>query len=348
MDFRKLWRRAPPAPLTILYLGVHGILEYDEVRLLRSLGHRVLCLGPSTNPAHTRQLRPFLPLPPGMEELQRLAQGVSPSCLSPALINQADVVIAMHEPSFLLGNWPKLRRKRVIWRTIGQSVDFVEAALRPLRRQGLQIVRYSPAESRIPGFLGADAVIRFAKDPAEYGGWTGNLPRVLSFIHQLAQRPIHCNAATVRHLAERLPFDLYGIGNESLPFARGSVSAEEQARLLRSSRAYFSANTQPASYTLGFIEAWMTGIPVVAVGPALGHARHTGEYRQDTYEVHELMESGRQGYWSDDPTELERHLRSLLHDPAHAAALGATGRARAIELFGIGTIAPQWQAFLQS
>lgn len=335
-------------PLHILYLGVHEILEFDEVRLLQDLGHEVIFLGNLTRNRASGRFRPLLPrfLPQG--EWAPLVQEASPDRLPPALLERIDVVIAMHEPSFLLNNWPQLRRKRVIWRTIGQSVDFIEAALHPLRQQGLQIVRYSPAETRIPGCIGTDAIIRFAKDPEEYGGWTGSSPRAISFINNLPQREIHCNGPLVRQLADRLPFDLYGIGNEALPFARGLVPPEEQPLLLRSARAYFSANTQPASYTLGFIEAWMTGIPVVAVGPALGHARLTSEYRQDTYEVHELMESGRQGYWSDDPAELERHLRSLLHDPACAAALGAAGRSRAIELFGIGTIAPQWQAFLES
>jgi len=335
-------------PLHILYLGVHEILEFDEVRLLQNLGHQVICLGNLTVRPNSGRFRPLLPqlLPQG--EWATLVRGADRNSLPPALLERIDVIIAMHEPSYLLNNWPSIRRKRVIWRTIGQSVDFIESALRPLRKKGLQIVRYSPAEARVPGYLGADAIIRFAKDPEEYGGWTGSSPRAISFINNLPQREIHCNGPIVRQLAARLPFDLYGIGNEELPFARGLVPPEEQPQVLRSARAYFSANTQPASYTLGFIEAWMTGIPVVAVGPALGHARHTPEYRQDTYEVHKLMESGRQGYWSDDPAKLESHLRSLLQDPGHAAALGTAGRARAIELFGIGTIAPQWQAFLES
>jgi hypothetical protein len=51
---------------------------------------------------------------------------------------------------------------------------------------------------------------------------------------------------------------------------------------LRRIRAYLYTGTQPASYTLGLIEAMMTGVPVVSIGP--DHMT----WQRDLFEGHEL------------------------------------------------------------
>jgi glycosyltransferase involved in cell wall biosynthesis len=149
----------------------------------------------------------------------------------------------------------------------------------------------------------------------------------------------------VQQMASALPFMLYGGGNESLTFAGGMLSLDEQKKVLRTARAYFNANTHPASYTLSFIEAWMTGIPVVSVGPMLGNPRNA-EYTQETFEVPDLITDGVNGYCSDDPQRLRTVLQDLLNDEALARSIGAAGRGRAIELFGIESVRDQWRQFL--
>jgi hypothetical protein len=51
---------------------------------------------------------------------------------------------------------------------------------------------------------------------------------------------------------------------------------------LRRIRAYLYTGTQPASYTLGLIEAMMTGVPVVSIGP--DHMT----WQRDLFEGHEI------------------------------------------------------------
>ncbi len=103
----------------------------------------------------------------------------------------------------------------------------------------------------------------------------------------------------------------------------------------RDHRVYFYVGTQPASYTLNFIEAWMTGIPVVALGR-----------RYNTAEVCELIENGVNGFFSDNVEELRTFITKLLENPLYARRIGDAGRAKAMKVFGMEAIRPEWKAFI--
>ncbi len=79
------------------------------------------------------------------------------------------------------------------------------------------------------------------------------------------------------------------------------------------------------SFGIVLVEAWNCGKPVIG-GPAQA--------------TRELIEDGVDG-WSipQDPSLLARRLRQLLDDPALAAAMGATGRAKVEERFSWHAIA---------
>jgi hypothetical protein len=107
---------------------------------------------------------------------------------------------------------------------------------------------------------------------------------------------------------------------------------------LRNVRVYLYTGTQPASYTLGLIEAMMTGIPVVSIGPI--HMR-VFPYGHEMFEGHELATQ-----WTDDPVAARRQIEGFFTDPVDAQIASDNTRHRAIELFGIDTIREQWREFL--
>jgi hypothetical protein len=107
---------------------------------------------------------------------------------------------------------------------------------------------------------------------------------------------------------------------------------------LRRCRAYLSTGTQPASYTLGLIEALVTGIPVVSIGPEWYRIL---PYGPEMFEGHELAL-----LWANDPRDAHAHLERLLRDRAYAEQISVEQRAKAIDLFGFDGIAAQWQDFL--
>ncbi len=347
----------------ILYFSCHEILEYDELRLFSELGYECYSLGAYTQPGgEEHRKRPPLALPYDPHFIE-LSLQYDRRKIHPEMLEGFDIVIIMHEPSFLghvgshgwspdlgEGNWPLFRDfikggGRVIWRSIGQSIPHVEAKLRPFREEGLEIVRYSPAEETIDGFAGSDAMIRFYKDPDEYKGWTGDELEVVNFTQSLKERAEFTGYRVIENAFRGLPAKVYGPGNEDLgELGGGLLTYQDQLRKFQRARAFLYHGTYPASYTLSFIEAMMTGTPIVAVGERRGNGSMFPGQR--SYEIPEIIQDGMTGFVSDDRTVLHDKLQLLLKDYGLARSISAFGRARAIELFGKAKIKQEWKEFL--
>jgi glycosyltransferase involved in cell wall biosynthesis len=205
-----------------------------------------------------------------------------------------------------------------------------------LHKDGLEIVRYSPKERNIPGYAGEDALIRFYKDPDEWCGWTGEGEYVLNITQHLQQRDPYTNWRFWEAATRDLPRVAAGPGSEAIG-GPGEVTYDQMKALLREARCYLYTGTQPASYTLGLIEAMMTGIPVVSIGPAWMGIFPYGP---------DMFEGGEIAGGCNDPAEARLQLRWLLDNDAGARAMSEQQRKRAIDLFGKDEIGRQWKAYL--
>lgn len=353
----------------IVYMGSHAILDHDELKLLTSLGHDVFSLTGYITPSDPHEKKRG-PVPEAKDHPELKAHvdalntpdnlGAAKERLPDAILDWAEVIIcAAYEWKWLAPQWSRLRDKRVVWRTIGQSLEPNERLMAPLFEQGLEIVRYSPKERSIPGFAGETTVIRFAKDPAEWQGWTGDwaaletpqgivvgpdrgpehplvrrgVPFVTNFTQHLAQRGAATNYTFWQEAASGLPAVPAGPGSEAID-GLGTLAYEQMQAVLRGARCYLYTGTQPASYTLGLIEALMTGTPTVSIGPAwMEHP--------DLFEGHELA-----GMWTNEPARANIMLRDLLSSEALSRAVSKAQRAKAIDLFGIEGRMAEWSAFL--
>lgn len=346
--------------MRILYLSCHSILEYDEVKMLHELGHYVFSPGAYVEPRNPGDttLRPGIPDLVYDEEDLRLLHQIgqyfpgddAKNHLTKELVDRFDVVIVMHLPRWIHANWGVLREKPTVWRTIGQSVVHNENELRKYRsNSNFKIVRYSPMEWNIPGFIGADALIRFYKDQDEFKDWNGKEKAVITFGQSMTKRADHCgwnhfNAATA-------PFSrkIYGPGNEEAgEINQGKKTYDELRAAMRDHRAYFYTGTIPASYTLNFMESWMTGIPLVAIGPKLGNSTTQYGPPHNLYEIQNLIQNGLNGFISDDVGELSICIHELMENENLAKTISENGRKSAIEIFGKDKIYPQWQEFLKT
>lgn len=337
----------------ILYMSCHEILEYDEVKLFSEIGHEVYSLGAYTQPGgDEHRKRPHLDLPYNPHFIE-LALQYPKENIHPEMLEGIDIVMIMHTTTWVTENWPLFKKfidkgGRVIWRSIGQSIPAREHELAQARKEGLEVVRYSPAEMTIEDNIGQDAMIRFYKDPDEFKDWNGNDRRVINFTQSMRERGLFCGWAIYQQATRMLPRVIYGPGNENLgnKINGGMLTNEEQLEAYRNGRVYFYHGTYPASYTLTFIEALMTGIPVVSVGEQEGNSFNMFP-RQKTFEVPQIIDNGLNGFVSDRPQELRESIEMLLNDHNKAKAIGAFGRTRAIELFGKAKVKSEWEAFLK-
>lgn len=344
----------------ILYFSCHEILEYDELKLFTELGYECFSLGAYTQPGgEEHRKRPPLALPYDPHFIE-LSLQYDRRQIHPEMLDGIDIVIIMHEPTFLgylhphdevgEGNWPLFRDfikrgGRVIWRSIGQSIPYVENRIRKYRDEGLEVVRYSPAEETIDGNIGCDAMIRFYKDPDEYTGWTGDKVQVVNFTQSLQERADFTGYSLIQNVFRDLPAKVYGPGNDDLGELNGGLlTYAEQLRTFQESRVFFYHGTYPASYTLSLIEAMMTGVPVVSVGAQRGNGDMFPSQR--SFEVPDIIQNGISGFVSDDRVKLRDHVKGLLSDYSVARTMSAFGRSRAIELFGKAKIKAQWKEFL--
>lgn len=375
--------------MNILLLASHAVAEYDDLRMFTDLGYDCFAPGGYEVPSRSGEgIRPALPDAPHHPELveaintQRAFDSEElgdpgpnidwgKAHLPDPVIDWADVIIVHHFPQVWIGGqWDRIRHKRVIWRTCGQSDPRLEIYMTDFAEQGLEIVRYSPAErryfERVGYFAGEDALIRFGKYPDDYGPWTGEFPGVINITQHLAQRGEACGYGfwqeATRGLARPFgglpedgpppPFALpLGPGSEAIG-GPGALTYTEMLDWLRHARAYLYTGTRPASYTLGLIEAMLSGVPVVTIPASVWGDGWDGA---DLFEGHEIVRYGSSGEGSREGAVAT--TRSMLGkllgtwvapDVAlHEAQLVSTyQRARAVELFGIETIGAQWKAFL--
>lgn len=339
---------------SILYLSCHAILESDDLVILRELGHKVFSPGaywiPETGGAGMRPPMPDLRYDQDLVDEWNKIGAAHPgedvkNHITKEFADKFDIIIIMHMPQWVEHNWENIKHKRVIWRTIGQSVTSVEQKMKKYFDQGMEIVRYSPMETNIPGFAGQTAFIRFYKDPSEFCNWNGKDERAITISQHMQERDFACNYTFFEEVTRPFNRLLIGPGSEHLPFGTGKIEFEEMKTCLRNNRVYFYTGTHPASYTLNFIEALMTGIPMVCVGPRYGNANYFMNH--NLYEIPKLITHGKNGFVSDDPGELRIIIQDLMLNENYAKKISNAGRKLGIHHFDKKMVKAAWGMYLE-
>ena len=325
----------------MLYISCHTPLEYNEVSLFNEIGIDVFCIGSYMNPAHPQDsFRPPMEISP-KPELIKLA--CPKDALTKELVDNFDIIYVMHIPEWIVKNWNVIKDKIVIWRSIGQSISNNENELKPFAKN-IKIVRYSPFERNIPNYNGEDAIIRFHLDSEEFKDWNGNVNKIATVANSMKKRGVACSYTIFEAATRGLPRVLYGPGNEG-DLCGGMLSYDDLKKTLRNFRVYFYTGTHPASYTMNFMEAFMTGMPVVAIGNKYGNGHY---FNQNTYEVPYIIQNGINGFCSDDINTLHDYCKNLLKDENLAKQISIEGRKTAIEYFGKDKIKSQWETFFRN
>lgn len=216
--------------LNILYFSVHEILEYDDLTMFTSRGHKVFSLGrfsdPSSGPFLYRDPKPSFFQADFLARFQK--EG-----LTSDFLDLFDVILVNHDIDFISQNAGILKGRLLIYRTIGQSVPWLEQALAYLDPAPL-IVRYSESERGLPAFANTNAVIYFGKDLEQYPRWAGG-GDVRTFHNNFEARSSISipDPMSFSEITRGIPSRLFGSGNETIKTWGGFVSFPEMIELYR-------------------------------------------------------------------------------------------------------------------
>jgi hypothetical protein len=155
--------------------------------------------------------------------------------------------------------------------------------------------------------------------------YTGELPRGLAVVNNLASRGRRLGRDVFEQVASEAPIDLVGMGAEELG-GLGEGPMPELPSFAARYRFFFN----PIRYTsmgLAVCEAMMLGMPVIGLA---------------TTEMAAAIENGVSGFVETDVERLAPHVHRLLEDPAEARRLGDGARRRALERFGLERFLDDW------
>ncbi len=169
-------------------------------------------------------------------------------------------------------------------------------------------------------------------DLADYGGYTGEEPRVLRVGNFMKARDVMLGYRQQLAVLKGLPSTLLGLNEpEDGTETRFTRSWDDLKGCFRRHRALLNATVEPFEdgYNLAMLEAMATGQPVVSLA-----------------NTSSPLTDGVNGFLSDDTDRLHEHLERLLADPALAARIGAAGRETIAERFHVNDFVRKWNNVL--
>ena len=337
-------------------MSCHDVLEFDEIRILNDLGHKVFCIGSYMRPNNPhRNIRPALKIDHD-EELVKLYEHFthqnylnnfgdnSGKFLHKEFLDKFDCVIVMHKVDWIDLNIDLFKNKKVILRTIGQNLELSENCLNEYKKNGVKILRYSPKERELPNYAGEDCLIRFLKYKSDFKKRNFTEKFVISFGQNVIERAAFCGYDYIENVSKHIPFKLFGPQNELSSCNSGMISYEQQIEELSKNAAYFYTGTWPAQYTLGFVEAFLSGIPIVSISDHLFYEKMKIFYPSEVCQILDRVKS----LYKSDLNEIVKILNQLLNDVSYVNDVSQHQMKVAEELFSVEKNIDQWKNFLNN
>jgi glycosyltransferase involved in cell wall biosynthesis len=165
-------------------------------------------------------------------------------------------------------------------------------------------------------------------------------PFVANLTQDMVMRGESCGLQYYLAATDGLPAMPAGKGSELLPGGIGILSYEGVHFYLAGARCYIYTGTRPASYTLGLLEANLSGVPTVVIGKRAWGGEWGGEDLWDMW--------GADAGWEklNDPAYARKLLKRYLDDPELARRAGERARQNCIKDHDVAVVGQQWREFL--
>jgi glycosyltransferase involved in cell wall biosynthesis len=161
--------------------------------------------------------------------------------------------------------------------------------------------------------------------------YTGEIPRGLVAINNLASRGRRLGRDIFERLREQVPLDLVGMGSEELG-GLGEIPPMEFPAFAAQYRFFFSP-IRHTSLGLSICEAMTIGMPVIGLA---------------TSELATVIENGVTGYIDTEPERLVPYMQALIESPYLARRLGENAHELALRRFGIDRFVADWMETFDS
>lgn len=351
--------------MNILYLsGFHPVLEYDECLLLEELGFNWFSTGVYHNPKRPVNI-PSLNIRKPInktadEDLLNIFRSSNPNYMNqfnnldrPRVLLTKDFVtkfdlIFSTSVLQIKDNWELIKNKPIIWRTVGSINNSLELQMKPYVENGnIHPIRFSNQEFLAPDSNGGEVIKNYV-DENIYKDWKGYEETCLSFQSWFTQRRSLLINKSYLDIYNKIPAKLYGafIGKTD-PISNGCVSWEEQINLYKKSRCYFYIGSNVGVVAYNFLEAMMTGSPIITYGPELGGFRSPKDGKM-LHEASELIEKGVNGFYSDNLDELANYVGLLVENHSIAKNLSKEARNKALKMFSKKLAINKWKDYFNS
>ncbi len=342
--------------MKILYLSCHSILEFDELRILHQLGHDVTSIGAYIDPKNPHiNTRPPLNIENNKEREHKIYKlfeynknkGIElancSNTLTKEVVDDYDCVIIMHMTNWIEKNWDVIKHKPVILRTIGQNLSSGESFIKKYINKGLKVLRYSPKERELHNYAGEHGLIRFLKYKSDFKQRNLTKDYVITFGQSIPERGRCCGSTIIESVAKNVPFKLFGPHNESYHFNYGKISYDQQLEEYATNSCYLYTGTFPAQYTLNFMEAMFSGIPIVSIGKKLSQTF----IEPYPFEVPFILdEIG--GFHFDNVDDIISKFKELMNDKVLNDQISEKQIELATNLFSVEKNVNQWNDFLKN
>ncbi len=343
-------------PLKIIYFAMHEILEFDDLKMFTSRGHKVFSLGHFTHRSQPsgmfRNAEDGFFFDEAWELFRSSGCDLADRRLTSDFTSKFDVVIVNNDSSWISRNREAFGSLLVIFRSIGQASAADEASLTALPLK-VKVVRYSDLEDKFVGSYRSDHVIYFSKDLDRAREWVGG-GGVRCFHNSYAGRSnvTTPSASMFNELAREFDIELYGANNGLMESSMGIASPEAQDEVYSTTDVYLYAFTVPPSYTLSFVEAMVAGVPILAptasfVIQSTWEACKRRDFTKERYEIERLLGHDERLLYSSI-NEAKEKLRYLIGDRKYASEVSGHMLERCSQIFDQKKNVLQWEDFIYS